>query len=175
MADTDIEQVIEICGCTREQARMAVEAAGPGGVEVAVDLILSSMSSHWSSASDQPSSTPCKLVCLVRQDLDMGVGKVAAQVAHGALGAYRSASSSSSNQDTLRRWQEGGEATIVLGVSDEAELRGKLAEASQLGLLTFMVADAGRTEVIAGAVTVGTIGPDYVDKIDAVTGRLRLL
>ena len=62
-----IDQIMEICGCSREAAQRAAEAAGPGGVELAVDLVLSTQSAHWASASDvvaPPRAT--KLVCLVR-------------------------------------------------------------------------------------------------------------
>ena len=40
---------------------------------------------------------------------------------------------------------------------------------------TERVADAGRTEVAAGSVTVGTIGPANNSEIDVVTGGLSLL
>jgi hypothetical protein len=73
-----IDTIVEICGCTREQAKHALDAAGPDGVEVAVDLILSSMSAPWASAADsrpaaRETAVPLKLVCLVRRDLGMGV------------------------------------------------------------------------------------------------------
>jgi len=32
-----IEQVMEVCGCSREAAERAVEAAGPGGELLSVD------------------------------------------------------------------------------------------------------------------------------------------
>jgi len=75
-----IEQVMQVCGCSREAAERAVEAAGPGGVDLAVDFVLSTMSTHTSlpSGFDAPPQ-PAKLVCLVRKDLGMGTGKVAAQ------------------------------------------------------------------------------------------------
>ena len=86
-----IDTIVEICGCTREQAKHALDAARPCGVEVAVDLILSSMSvpmavdhilssmsAPWASAADsrpaaRETAVPLKLVCLVRRDLGMGV------------------------------------------------------------------------------------------------------
>ena len=73
-----IDTIVEICGCTREQAKHALDAAGTDGVEVAVDLILSSMSAPWASAADsrpaaRETAVPLKLVCLVRRDLGMGV------------------------------------------------------------------------------------------------------
>lgn len=77
-ASAAVDALVEICGCTREQAKHALDAAGPDGVEVAVDLILSSMSAPWASAADsrpaaRETAVPLKLVCLVRRDLGMGV------------------------------------------------------------------------------------------------------
>eukprot|EP00966_Prymnesium_polylepis_P213474 4944039-Prymnesium_polylepis.1 len=60
---------MEISGCTAEEAAQAVRAAGGGGISVAIDLVLSARNNK-----------PAKMVCLVRQDLGMGTGKVAAQV-----------------------------------------------------------------------------------------------
>jgi PTH2 family peptidyl-tRNA hydrolase len=103
-------------------------------------------------------------------------GKVAAQVAHGALGAYRATlSKGAEGQGLLHQWEMMGEAVICLGVADEAELRAKLEEAARAGLTTHLIADAGRTEVAGGSVTVGTVGPDLVTRIDPITGRLQLL
>jgi PTH2 family peptidyl-tRNA hydrolase len=168
---------MEVCGCSREAAARAVEAAGPGGADLAVELVLSTMSTHVSLGAFEAPPQPAKLVCLVRQ----GVGKVAAQVSHGALAAYRSAlrSSESGSGDgaagPFRVWQEGGEPTIVLSVKDMAQLDMLLAQAEARGLPTERVADAGRTEVAAGSVTVGTIGPANSSEIDLVTGDLSLL
>ena len=117
--------------------------------------------------------TPTKMVCLVRQDLGMGAGKIAAQVAHGALGAYRRCMQMSPEQ--LETWEAGGEAKIVLQVRDLPELEQLLADAAGKGLVTHAVHDAGRTQVAAGTCTVGCVGPGPVDMIDSVTGRLQLL
>ena len=81
-------QVIEFTGCSLTVARAAIEAAGPAGLERAVDLALSGECTPQ-SAGTQQSAGPHKAVCLVRRDLNMGPGKVAAQVAHAVLGVYR--------------------------------------------------------------------------------------
>jgi PTH2 family peptidyl-tRNA hydrolase len=184
MSDVDavqVEQVMEVCGCSLEAARHAVEASGGGGVDLAVDIVLSTMSSPgWGTAgADEPAAAPdrggSKLVCLVRQDLGMGVGKVAAQVAHGALGAVGATRRLPAGDAMLRAWEDGGEATIVLAVRDHAHLQELLSAASAAGLPTHCVADAGRTEVAAGSQTVGTVGPAPIEAVDAITGRLGLL
>ena len=175
-SDATVDMVMEICGCTREAAARAVEAAGPGGVELAVDLVLSTQSAHWASANEDAlpplaamsmsERANLKMVCLVRRDLGMGVGKVAAQVAHAALGAVKATGERDGGWDKLRGWEAGGEAVIVLEVTDHAQLEGLLAEAAVAGLTTHCVADAGRTEVAPGTHTVGAIGPDLAERVD---------
>ena len=155
-------RLMEICGCTAAEAAQAARAAGPGGLSVAIDYVLS-----------MAAQKPTKMVCLVRQDLGMGTGKVAAQVTHGALGAYRRCAQASPK--ALQAWAANGEACIVLQVGDLEELDGLLARAESKGLVTFAVVDAGRTQVAAGTRTVGCIGPGPVDAIDSVTGHLSLL
>lgn len=163
-----VAQVMEFAGCSAELARSAVNAAGPDGpdaLELAVTLAL--------SGDVQLPVGPHKAVCLVRRDLGMGAGKVAAQVAHAALGVYRLAAERSPGM--LEHWVGDGEAIIVLGVDSVAELKTLLSKAAAQGLCTYCVADAGRTQVAAGTETVGCIGPAPVHKIDVVTGHLSLL
>jgi peptidyl-tRNA hydrolase len=157
-------RLMEIVGCSAEAAAQAVNAAGPGGLALAIDLVLGG----GIAATAQPS----KLVCLVRRDLGMGVGKVAAQVAHGVLGAYRVASQR--DPQRLAAWETTGEACIVLGVTGLEELDRLVGSAAQAGLVTHVVQDAGRTEVAVGSKTVGCIGPGVVSEIDTITGALSL-
>ncbi|KAI7994976.1 putative peptidyl-tRNA hydrolase 2 [Camellia lanceoleosa] len=89
-----------------------------------------------------------KMVLVVRQDLKMGAGKIASQCAHAATGMY-----------------------------SELMQRNKLKEAAEnIGLPTFVVADAGRTQVSAGSKTVLAIGPaGSKASVDSITRKLRLL
>ena len=171
MSDGGADELMEICACSREVARAALEAAGPGGLELAVSLVLEG----GGQPPPRPARTGVKLVCLVRQDLRMTAGKVAAQVAHGVLGAYRAIEQEPKHAHALRAWLDGGEPTIILGVADEAQLLEMLAAARESGLLTHCVQDAGRTQVEPGSRTVGCVGPGVVDAIDAITGNLALL
>ena len=94
-------------------------------------------------------------------------------MAHAALGAYRQCCRQ--HVDVATAWEESGEATIVVGCSDFAELEALMDASEARGLLTHVVADAGRTEVSPGSITVGAVGPARPDEIDEVTGRLSLL
>lgn len=49
------------------------------------------------------------------------------------------------------------------------------AKAASLGLPTYIVHDAGRTQIPAGSQTVLAIGPAPKSQLDVVTGHLRLL
>ena len=160
-----VVQVMEFSGCSAETAQAAIAAAGAGGLELAVTLAL--------SGDVTAPAGPHKAVCLVRRDLGMGAGKVAAQVAHAVLGVYRQAAERC--PDALRHWVGDGEAIIVLGVDSVAEMKQLCARAAAEGLCSHVVADAGRTQVAAGTETVACIGPAPVHRVDVVTGHLALL
>lgn len=114
---------------------------------------------------------PDKLVLVVRTDLDMGRGKIAAQVAHAAVAATLA----SLGDEELRRWLADGQPKVVLRISGDGELAELAARAEAAGLAVQVVQDAGRTQVPAGTATCCAIGPGDSDAIDAVTGSLSLL
>ncbi|KAL7150780.1 hypothetical protein ABFS83_05G136400 [Erythranthe nasuta] len=114
-----------------------------------------------------------KMVLVVRQDLKMGSGKIASQCAHAATGMYSELIQS--HRSLVRKWELCGQAKIVVTCKNQQEMN-KLKEAAEsIGLPTFTVADAGRTQVSAGSKTVLAIGPGNKSAVDSVTGKLRLL
>ncbi|XP_044472522.1 peptidyl-tRNA hydrolase 2, mitochondrial isoform X2 [Mangifera indica] len=114
-----------------------------------------------------------KMVLVVRQDLKMGSGKIASQCAHAATGMY--AELMQSDRSLLRQWEQCGQPKIVVTCKNQQEMN-KLKEAAEnIGLPTFVVADAGRTQVSAGSKTVLTVGPGPRELVDSVTGKQRLL
>ncbi|KAF5748268.1 peptidyl-tRNA hydrolase 2 mitochondrial [Tripterygium wilfordii] len=114
-----------------------------------------------------------KMVLVVRQDLKMGSGKIASQCAHAATGMY--VELMQSHRSLLRQWEQCGQPKIVVTCKNQPEMN-KLKDAAQsIGLPTFMVADAGRTQVSAGSKTVLAVGPGPKASVDSVTGKLRLL
>ncbi|CAK9188458.1 unnamed protein product [Ilex paraguariensis] len=114
-----------------------------------------------------------KMVLVVRQDLKMGAGKIASQCAHAATGMYSELMQS--QRYLLRQWELCGQAKIVVTCKNQQEMN-KLKEAAEsIGLPTFVVADAGRTQVSAGSKTVLAIGPGNKSAVDSVTRKLRLL
>jgi PTH2 family peptidyl-tRNA hydrolase len=102
----------------------------------------------------------CKMVLLVRTDLQMGKGKVAAQCAHAALSCYEVAKTKSQEtRDWLDHWESEGVAKITLKCPDEDEMIRLQKEARKVGLVAKSIHDAGRTQIAAGSRTVLGIGP----------------
>lgn len=182
-----VEQ-LEGMGFPRE---LAVQAARHSpNLDTALALLLgeSTTDAPASASADaiphSPSSfSPVKFVLCVRSDLKMSTGKIAAQCCHATAAMERDAAvaiGSGSGADagsSYREWRGGihGEAKIVLAVPDAATLNSVEKGARSLGVKTFRVQDAGRTEVAPGTVTVLGIGPVKANVIDSVTGKLSLL
>ncbi|KAG7450265.1 PTH2-domain-containing protein [Guyanagaster necrorhizus] len=112
----------------------------------------------------------CTMVLVVREDLGMTSGKIAAQCSHAVLACYKSMLSS--NVPLLRRWERAGRPKLTRWCSDEEILLELQALAQSLNLCTRSIQDAGRTQIEAGSRTVlGIVGP--VDLVRRVTGTLR--
>ena len=111
-----------------------------------------------------------KQVILVRNDLKLPKGKLAAQVSHASVNALLK-----SNKDDIREWQEVGMKKVVLKVKDNDELIGYKNKAEDAGLVTALIEDAGLTVVEPGTITCLGIGPDDEEKIDKITGNLKCL
>jgi len=111
-----------------------------------------------------------KQVIAVRADLKLGKGKLAVQVAHASLCAYR-------NTDSKIRlaWESGGEKKVVVKVSGQEELAELQRKAKSLGIPCALIRDAGLTEVEPGTVTALGMGPAEESKLDQLTGRLKLV
>ncbi len=111
-----------------------------------------------------------KQVIVVRTDIKMGKGKLAAQCCHASLGAYDKADSS-----VIRKWKDDGCAKIVLKVSSLEELFVLKEMAKKNNIPNFLVTDAGRTQLPTSTTTCLGIGPDEDEIIDKVTHDLKLL
>ncbi|KFY15905.1 hypothetical protein V492_01683 [Pseudogymnoascus sp. VKM F-4246] len=114
----------------------------------------------------------CKLVLVVRTDLGMTKGKIAAQCGHAVLACYKT---SLRTNPYLRAWERGGQAKIAVQINSEAGIEELAAKAKAAGLVAEVVCDAGRTQIAAGSVTVLGVGPAKRSLVDGVTGGLKLL
>lgn len=116
-----------------------------------------------------------KMVIIVRTDIPMGRGKIAAQCAHAALECYRQASVSKKDQLALSSWLQVGQPKIVLKIPSERELLTLARNAQLAGLVTVVIKDAGRTQLQPGIISVLGIGPAPKLEVDHLTSNLKLL
>ncbi|KAG7157015.1 peptidyl-tRNA hydrolase 2, mitochondrial-like [Homarus americanus] len=116
---------------------------------------------------------PTKLALVVRADLKMGKGKVAAQCSHGTLAAYKQIQKS--NPRVLQAWEDAGQPKIVVSAKDLDHFNTLMEMAAVAGVPTATVQDAGRTQVVIGSQTVLAVGPAPIADVDKITGNLRLL
>ncbi len=111
-----------------------------------------------------------KQVIIVRSDLKLPAGKLAAQVAHASVGAVME-----SDKKVVSTWHREGMKKIVVKVKNKSQLMKYAQLAHNANLITCVVKDAGHTVVEPGTVTCCGIGPDVETDIDAVTGKLQIL
>ncbi len=111
-----------------------------------------------------------KQALVVRTDLGMGKGKIAAQCAHGSISAFLKAS-----EQQKGAWLDSGMGKIVLKVSSETELAMIFQKAKKAGLPSALIQDAGHTQIEPGSKTVVGIGPCKEEELDKITGELKLL
>lgn len=126
-----------------------------------------------------------KQVIVIRKDLNMRTGKLCAQVAHASMKFLIDKMNQTEEDDcSVFRFLSDEETTwcrtkfakIVCYVNSEQELlelveRGRLA-----GLSVNPIVDSGYTEFNGVAtLTCAAFGPDKKEKLDEVTGHLKLM
>ena len=136
-----------------------------------------------------------KQVLVVRKDLKMRKGKIAAQCAHASMKVFidrdplwnyenrmRSGESPRSNllsiplSGDMIDWLEGSFTKVCVSVDSEEELMEIFEKAKAAYLHTALIVDSGRTEFNGVPTkTVVAIGPGPAEEIDKITGELKLL
>ena len=111
-----------------------------------------------------------KQAILVRKDLDLPKGKLGAQVAHAAVECVLR-----SDKKVVSAWRDDGMPKVVLKVNDLKELHKFNQDAKDMGFVTSLITDAGRTVVEPGTVTCLGIGPADEEDLDKLIGELKLL
>lgn len=125
-----------------------------------------------------------KQVIVVRKDLNMNVGKVAAQVAHASMKVFfdRMASNASIyDKDDVHEydcrftpamtfWMNNSFAKIVVGVNTLDELTMVMNKALDMGYPVAPIVDSSLEQMTCVA-----IGPEVSEHIDTITGHLPLL
>lgn len=126
-----------------------------------------------------------KQVIVYNKALKCRRGKEASQIAHASMAWLANAVTGAPEgkvevrklfADAEWQWLTGPFAKIVLQVDSDEELIRMFGEAKRAGLKNvIMITDAGRTEFDGVPTrTCFAIGPDDAEKIDAVTGELKL-
>ncbi len=113
-----------------------------------------------------------KLVIVVRDDLDMSVGKLSAQVAHAAVTCALEAKAKRTKW--FSEWYKEGQRKVVLKVDGVEELKELRDEAVRARLPFALISDAGLTELPPNTTTCLGIGPAPAKDIDSITGALPL-
>ena len=122
---------------------------------------------------NQGSNMDFKQVIVVRRDLKMGTGKIAAQVAHAAvMGGERV---KALEKEWFNSWFRAGQAKVVVKVNNIEELMSVKMRAQDMNLPVVQVQDSGLTQIPSGTITCIGIGPAPSQLIDKVTFELKLL
>ena len=114
-----------------------------------------------------------KQVIVIRKDLRMGTGKLIGQACHASLGA--SELTKKRDLKLWKKWLFEGAKKVVVKVNSLDELLELEREARQLHLPASLIVDRGLTQVPPGTPTSLGIGPAEDDKVDRITGKLKLL
>jgi len=114
-----------------------------------------------------------KQVIVLRTDLGMSRGKMAAQAGHAAVSAAEEARKKYS--EWWKAWIEEGQCKIAVKAESEQELLELEKKARKSKLPSALVIDRGLTELPPGTITCLGIGPAPSSQIDEITGKLPLL
>jgi PTH2 family peptidyl-tRNA hydrolase len=114
-----------------------------------------------------------KQVIVIRSDLEMGKGKIAAQAGHAAVSAAEEARKHFKKM--WDAWFDEGQCKIVVKVDSEQELLKLEDEVKKSRLPYALISDRGLTQLDPGTITCLAIGPAPSLEVDKITGKLALL
>lgn len=125
-----------------------------------------------------------KQVIVVRKDLNMRKGKIAAQVAHASM-KFLVDNNEAERGDSIvvnltpaeAQWLLSGSFTkIVVGCDSEDALRDLIFQAELADVEVHPIVDAGRTEFNGvPTLTCAAFGPTTNEELDKITGNLKLM
>lgn len=131
-----------------------------------------------------------KQVIVMRKDLNMRKGKMVAQGAHASMAAifnkayktndditiYLERFSAHNSMDEVREWFYDRFTKICVGVNSEEELIDVFTQATVHDVPCALIKDRGITEFKGVPThTCAAIGPASNDRVDRITGDLKLL
>ncbi|KAL1500410.1 hypothetical protein AB1Y20_013067 [Prymnesium parvum] len=106
-----------------------------------------------------------------RKAVKMSAGKAAAQCSHATLGAYRRGVRLCPN--AVRTWLRMGQMKITVKCPTLDELLELEERCAAAGLNTYLIRDAGHTEIELGSRTVLAVGPAPASAMDPLTRHLK--
>lgn len=119
-----------------------------------------------------------KMVIVMRTDLNMRKGKMAAQAAHAAVTTVQwiDKYGTKVQQSKKAQWLAEGQRKIVVGTASLEDLDALTVKALTADLNFEVITDRGDTEFHGvPTVTCVALGPDEDENLDPITGDLRLL
>lgn len=179
----ELVKTLMTMGIEKELAMQAVWVTGSTTVDAALTWIFENREETAEVVEERlppdgalvEGENVAKMVFVVNMDLNMGVGKVAAQVAHAAVGLHKFLLQ---NQEVyghlLLLWDADGETKVVLKGDNVTFLEDLRRKSEAASLPCYMVSDAGRTQIPAGSTTVLAVF-GRVSEVDEITGKLKLL
>lgn len=121
-------------------------------------------------AKNDENSEEYVLYTIVRENLNLPIGKLCAQVQHGCGSIYEYAVENMMfNSGDFKRWKDGGHTKVVLRASD------KEFKKIQEELKCFVITDAGRTCVPSGTQTVLSLFPMNRNSVPKIIQKLQVL
>ena len=114
-----------------------------------------------------------KMVIVVRSDLKMSKGKIAAQAGHAAVTASEYARKN--RPEWWNPWISEGQCKIAVKIKSEEDIMEIERKSRNAGLPVALIVDRGLTEIPPNSITCLGIGPAPANKVDPVTGKLSLL
>lgn len=114
-----------------------------------------------------------KQVIIIRTDLGMSTGKKCAQACHASITASNKVRRREIG--AWKRWINSGQKKILLKIKSLEELTTIRNQLEKDGIECALINDAGLTQLSPGTITALGIGPVLSQKIDKITGDLKLL
>ena len=125
-----------------------------------------------------------KQIIVIRRDLNMSAGKLAAQVLHASMAHIFNQTEINNDREeailnipensAIEQWFNGSFTKVVVYVKSEQALLNVYEKAQKKSLPCALIKDEGRTEFNEPTHTCVGIGPCYPEDFDGVTNKLRL-
>lgn len=114
-----------------------------------------------------------KQVIIIRTDLKMSTGKKCAQSCHASVEA--SDLVRTQQKAVWKSWKQSGQKKVVVKVDSMDEIMDIYIKLNKNKIPSYLVKDAGLTQLAPGTTTALGIGPASSSEIDKITGELKLL